>query len=652
MSQRVSREDATAMMAQLQRQAAKDRNTHRFLYEQCLPGAARSSQRRAESGEVLHDMITALSLKLDFLQSVLLEQVLAKCSFLLTQFMKDYGVLMEAAVREVHSIVSFLKDGLRNLLSAILSLTSEKDLYAQKALALAKGFVASSNHSFDMLNIQPNFNYLDVISDLCFKSGVDVNEILNKLCVVKNHYSQCNGGDGKMLWNGNDDPRWDFRASKWVSDPSNEKKRSTGDTLGLIDSMYSQQLLCNLTSDVQKAIADSLIPDSVQNDDNGDVGKENDTVDEVLHQEASVRSNSIVIGERALKAAYTDRDKSALRIQRFVFICWVSKRRRRRAHVTMVHKFLMRAIYRMRAFNQMLKKRKINHSKLIINRTIFRYIELCKLKAKSATIIRSNLRKLFRNYLYQQMSSACRQGARRLIQREWALRHSDTDLRLLRIETYLSNVGCDNPVPFSIRSRPYAPLAKHEAYLSAQSWENIASYTKDELMSCNIHILEMKEIDDEQDGQNTTTASMARSLDVLESACMVNDVDVRARKRLLGSQLQHTHHKDRKQSKQGSRLRRATTNSRVLPKGFAMSAGSRPDSSIPPKRPGRRHSKAMEGPEMVDQEDVLVKKPDCFINASGHPPDSASTVGDLHINNQSLRALQSQLDTIKKSLEK
>jgi len=634
MNQRVSREDAASLLGQIHQQSANDTRTHNSLYAKCRVRDSNTSERQASSSELMHDIITGLSLKLDFLQTFLIEQIFAKCTFLMSQFMKDYGVLMEAAVREVQNIVSFFKGGLQNILSALLALTSEKNLYAQKALALAKGFVASSSHSFDMMHIQPNFGYLDVISDICFKSGADVNSVLDQLHDMHQRVidSGASQDDSKSAWN------VDVYANHIET-----KTRNTGGTLlGFIDSIYNQQLLTALSIDVQKAIAETKKGE--WGDDEGSVEEGKEEIDE------DMKATALKSDIKILKVGYTLREYSARLIQRFVFICWISKRRRREKQVLLVQQFLMAAVLRRRALALLMKQRKIARSKLIINRTIYNYIELCKLKAKAASVIRANMGKLFRNFLFREMSAACRKGAHRLIQREWALRHSDIDLRLLRIETYLRESSRDKDA-YSICPRPTAPLAKHESYVSEQTWENFSNYSREELLKCNIHILRLREIDDELDGMDMTISPMVQSLHVLESACRVHDVDSRARKRLAsGKTSQDFRKKEGKPLKQGSKLRRATTNdiegNRSGRRG-SVSGGPRQQ---PPKRPGRRHSKvSTEGTKTQVEVDGfgVVTEPERDREASGQCRALANPT-EFNIEGQSLQA---QLDSIKTSLE-
>lgn len=626
----MSREDAASLLDLIHKQTAKDNRTHNCLYAKCRLGEPNTAERQASSNELMHDIITGLSLKLDFLQTFLIEQMFAKCTYLINQFMKDYGVLMEAAVHEVQNTISFFKSGLEAMLSALIALTSEKNLYAQKALALAKGFVASSSHSFDMMHIQPNFGYLDVISDICFKSGADVNSVLEHLYDMHQSVNGTSQVDSKTPWN----------VDVYVNHVENKTIRSTGGALGFIDSIYNQQLLTALSIDVRKAIAE--IKKCEWGDDEGDVEEGKEEKGEEM--KATALTSNI-----KLKVEYPFREEAARQIQRFVFICWISKRRRRLKQVLLVQQFLMAAVLRRRALALLLKQRKVARSKLIICRTICSYIDLCKRRAKAAAVIRSNIGKLYRNYFFREVSAACRKGAHRLIQREWALRHSDIDLRLLRIETYLSESSREGNNVFTICPRPTIPSAMYDAYESEHSWEKLSHYSREELLNCNIHILSVSEIDEELSGINTTSSTTAQSLHVLENTCRVHDVDKRAWKRYNGGKkTQDIRKKDSKPLKQGNKFRRATVDD--VEGGFLGRRGSVSGGphQPPPKRPGRRHSKVSTEGTKAQLGCAVVTEPECDRNNDGGRFHPQATPVDFKFEGQSLQA---QLDTIKKSLE-
>jgi hypothetical protein len=614
MNQRVSREDAAFLLDQIHKLTEKDKRTNRNAYNKCCFNSPNATETKAFSSEVLYEIIDGLTSKLHFFQSFVVEQILAKCTYLLGQFMKDYGVLMDAAVQEILDVITFFKSGIQNLLSVVVALISEKDLYAEKALTLAKGFVSSSNHTFDILSIQPRFGYLDIISDICFKSDSDVSKVIHQLYVTHKQVS-----DGRFQ---------SYIPGETKKSTLKEKVRSTGDNLGYIENIYNQQLLGTLSEDIYRTVAFLKSVDAEKNATETDEATNVVVVNDSDSNGVETTDAAVVV----LAVSFAEREKCARRVQRFVYKFWVTKQKLKRKRIDMVYDFLSRSTFRMRARVQMFKRRRQIHSRRVICQTVYNYISYCKLKEKSRKIIRINVRKLFRNFLFRDMSTSCRLGAQRLIQREWALRHSDIDLRLLRIETYLNAMSTERPAPYKICDKPSVPLAKHDAYMSTCSWENIDEYSRDELIECNLHILNLTEIDKEKD---VSVTSISESLDVFESACLVSDVEMSTRMRLTDGKSLSTiaesappcsssYQKGRRLSKH--RVRRATA---VTP----GARGGAVDSSQRSKRAGHshshKHSKA---------------------GAGGGAGVSAASIGTSNAFDFEGSSLLSQLDHIKKSL--
>lgn len=400
-----------------------------------------------------------------------------------------------STVSEILKSISFFKVGIQKVLSMSVALGAEKDLYAEKALSLAKGLVSTSNHNIDMLTIQPRYRYLDVISDICFKSDTDVDRVVNEL--YRSHKKNSDDRFKKYFPVG-------VASTSLSTTKGGQRLRSTGANLGYIENIYNQQLLSALSADIRRSIT------SIKHKDGNDVETTPDV--EVLDDSAS--DNEKCFAE-TLEVKFTERDRCALLIQRFVCENWIYKQRFKKKQIKIVYSFLSMSILRIRAKAKILKKKKIAISKWIICRAIYNYLNNCKLKAMAAKVIRSNMRILFRNYLFRELSAACILGAKLLIQREWALRHSDTELRILKIETYLH--ASTAQLPYSISAKPDAPLPKHKIYLSARSWDNITNFSVKELHECNIHILNLNRIEEEQEVSGET---ISRSLNVFESSCM------------------------------------------------------------------------------------------------------------------------------------
>jgi hypothetical protein len=300
----------------------------------------------------------------------------------------------------------------------------------------------------------------------------------------------------------------------------------------------------------------------------------------------------------AFKIAFNEREYHALRIQRFIFKFWIHKQAVKRSQICMVYKFLASCVFRMRANAQVSKRRVLARSKSIIYRAVGSYVAHRILKKKSAVTIRKNIRILFRNYQFREISSACRIGAQRLIQREWALRHSDLELRVSRVETYLNS---SQLLPYEIRKRTTSPSPKHEVFVSADSWESISEFSKEELLECNLHVLQLRWIAEEP---TVSLLDAEQALDAIEYSCAMNDVESGANLRMMSVPVPSlpqdgheppSHQKERRLStKNVSKMRKVTA-----PLENPNRSNSDTDSHsrrgskhmIQPKRPGRRHSK-------------------------------------------------------------
>jgi hypothetical protein len=318
----------------------------------------------------------------------------------------------------------------------------------------------------------------------------------------------------------------------------------------------------------------------------------------------------------------------------------------------------------MKASARIFKRRKIAHCKRVLCRAIYNYLCDRKLKEKSGNVIRSNIRILFRNYLFREMSAGCRLGAKLLIQREWALRSSDIELRILRIETYLNASTAELPTPYKIHHKPAVPLPKYDLFVSENSWDNIAEFSKEELLDCNVHVLNLRQMDEEEGVFDTPT--ITHSLDVFESSCMISDVESSARMRLYdtGKKLplveaappNNYYQKGRRlSSSKQSKIRRATALLLNNPNNIVSSSSNNQgkrgsvDVGQQPKRPGRRHSKTVGG----GAGEVSVESKQPTISAAS---TSSRTDPDVHIGITTKEfdfegsSLLSQLDYIKKSL--
>ena len=527
MKQRVSREDAVNLLNQLRKQTDADRKANRHIYNYCCGGG--DSNYEANVG--LDDMFKGLSFKINFLQSFLVERILTKCATLVGLFMKDYGKLMDATVEEIQCSISFLNHTFDNLRDMVGALTSEKNLYADKALSLAKGFVSASNYSYDMEKIQPKFECIDIISDICFKSGADIAHVLNVMC---NGLKSDDNVESIPI------------ITRHETSPSSANfEGSTGRNFTYIENMYNQKLLRLLTEDVHRAVNLSKISQT----DNEDIRVDNGDLTVKIECSLSYKTTVSSDESNLLEASFNNRERSALSIQSFVKRHWIRQWRNKQDRLHIIIKFLSRAIFRRRINCRISHKRNIAQCAKVICDTIYNYFSRCKQRDEAAKIIRSNMRIIFRNYQFREISAATRQGARLLIQREWNLRYNDIELRLSKIEAFLGARIINNtddpihkPVPIN-------------------SWNNLSNFSKEDLLHNNLQILNLQR----QDEERHCTATIKESLENCENIRKLCDIEASARMRRVDIYQENTlpttvKQVKRKQSNRKSNFRSNTSN--------------------------------------------------------------------------------------------
>ena len=518
-------------------------------------------------------------------------------------------------MKEIFEIINFIRKGLNNLQDVAVELNREKDLYASKALSLAKGFASSVDHTMEIVTIQPTFSYVDVISDICFKFGANIDGVV---AAIYDEHKEKSNNLLKSYIKGDDSLH--KRELKRIC-----REKSTGDCLGYIENVYNKHLLNMLSADVRKAIEAAQNPNAFNAQDQLIKRPE-------VHYYGPVSSESRSIedeNDEIIKHSLTRREKNARIIEQFVYARWAYKKRLKKKRVLIVYAFLSRVVAKYRLCALIRKRKMETRCRILIQRYVCKYMRRYKQKKHAMKIICFNLRRLYRNYVFRNISMACLCGARRLLQREWSKRHANLELRLLRIEAYLVDL-----IALNSKNEAGKKISVSQSkYAFERKWLDFSKFTREEILKFNVNILELINIEENQ--QDLTPKLLSRRLESNEKFCAIHDVEMQSKQR------QNAKLSQKYKSPGGNDDQARPSKSDKLRRGTAPNVNptrKRNDSIRLSERPRRASKKQEKGAPFSDK------------HSNNDADECVESDTDVTKEKDEYSALHSDLDRIKKML--
>jgi hypothetical protein len=128
-----------------------------------------------------NDVVSGLISKLDFSTKILLDRIMMTCNEMLLTACTEQGELMSFAIQEIKNSLMIFSSTIKNLHSIMLSILNEKNIFAGKALSLAKAVRSVYFHDLELTSLQPTVSYYTLLSDICIRNFVSIPLVLEKV---------------------------------------------------------------------------------------------------------------------------------------------------------------------------------------------------------------------------------------------------------------------------------------------------------------------------------------------------------------------------------------------------------------------------------------------------------------------------------------
>lgn len=124
------------------------------------------------------DLVSALYSKLEFTSNVLLGRILATCNEMLLTACSEQGELMSFALQEIKNALDVISSTIKSIHSVVLAILNEKNIFASKALCLAKAVRSVYFHDLELTSLHPTVSYYTILSDICLRNFVSIPRVL------------------------------------------------------------------------------------------------------------------------------------------------------------------------------------------------------------------------------------------------------------------------------------------------------------------------------------------------------------------------------------------------------------------------------------------------------------------------------------------
>lgn len=185
LSRKISaRDQAKALLDYTKGVVVKDIQSHSRDYH-FLEVVGRSDSAWGQ-GTVLPDdelnaLISGLISKLNLSSSVLIDKILSFCTQILMTACSEQGELMSYTLQEVKNTLITLTSSLKVLKSLVIALVNEKNIFANKALTIAKAVRSVYFHDLELSCLHPSVSYYTLLSDIAMKNDLPIPLVLQEV---------------------------------------------------------------------------------------------------------------------------------------------------------------------------------------------------------------------------------------------------------------------------------------------------------------------------------------------------------------------------------------------------------------------------------------------------------------------------------------
>jgi hypothetical protein len=159
----------------------RDRNTRTYQKLDHLDVHLGSGSGTALPDDEFNDVISGLAAKLDFSMKILLDRIMSTCNEMLLTACSEQGELMSFVIQELKNSLMIFSSTIKSLHTIILAILNEKNIFAGKALSLAKAVRSVYFHDLELTTLQPTVSYYTLLSDICLRNFVSIPLVLEKV---------------------------------------------------------------------------------------------------------------------------------------------------------------------------------------------------------------------------------------------------------------------------------------------------------------------------------------------------------------------------------------------------------------------------------------------------------------------------------------
>lgn len=226
---------------------------------------------QSENGTILPDddiesLISGMTNKLDFLSKIMVEKVLKTCNNMLSTACSEQGDLLSFVVQEFQKSLIMFTSITKKLNSMMVLLKNEKNVFASKALSMAKAVRSVYYHDVELTCLQPSASFYTLLSDICLSHRVSIPVALEKVLLLSLHpilftlifFQQMFvnlGGTSKCnRYKSNNDNQQEQEKDQQEQQDSYQGITSINDMVAFIETNYTSKIMSIFLSDAKTTV--------------------------------------------------------------------------------------------------------------------------------------------------------------------------------------------------------------------------------------------------------------------------------------------------------------------------------------------------------------------------------------------------------------
>lgn len=175
------RDQAKVLLEYTKGKVNLDQDNHTRVYSMMSYFISQSDNGTLLPDDDIESLISGMMNKLEFTSKILVEKVLKTCSNMLSTACSEQGDLLAFVVQEFQKSLNLFTNITKKLNSVMILLKNEKNVYASKALSMAKAVRSVYFHDLELTCLQPSVSFYTLLSDICLTNKVSIPEALQKV---------------------------------------------------------------------------------------------------------------------------------------------------------------------------------------------------------------------------------------------------------------------------------------------------------------------------------------------------------------------------------------------------------------------------------------------------------------------------------------